>query len=63
MNLGIEDAYVFAALVAERRLEDYERLRRPVVSCAKLAAAIPRIKNNAAVNPVIRFIVCFSFSI
>lgn len=31
MNLGIEDAYVFAALVAERRLEDYERLRRPVV--------------------------------
>lgn len=31
MNLGIEDAYVFAALVAEGRLEDYERLRRPVV--------------------------------
>lgn len=31
MNLGIEDAYVFAALVAERRLGDYERLRRSVV--------------------------------
>lgn len=31
MNLGIEDAYVFAALVAEGRLEDYERLRRSVV--------------------------------
>jgi 2-polyprenyl-6-methoxyphenol hydroxylase-like FAD-dependent oxidoreductase len=31
MNLGVEDAYVFAALVAEGRLEDYERLRRPVV--------------------------------
>jgi len=31
MNLGIEDAYVFAALVAQGRLENYERLRRPVV--------------------------------
>lgn len=31
MNLGIEDAYVFAALVAKGRLENYERLRRPVV--------------------------------
>ncbi len=31
MNLGIEDAYVFAALVAKGQLEEYERLRRPVV--------------------------------
>lgn len=31
MNLGIEDAWVFAALAAEGRLSDYERLRRPVV--------------------------------
>jgi len=30
MNLGVEDAYVFAALTAEGRLHDYERLRRPV---------------------------------
>jgi len=30
MNLGVEDAYVFAALAAEGRLHDYERLRRPV---------------------------------
>jgi len=32
MNLGIEDAFVFATLVAEARVEDYERLRRPVVA-------------------------------
>ena len=31
MNLGIEDAYVFAALVAENRIADYEALRRPVI--------------------------------
>lgn len=31
MNLGIEDAYVFAALVAKGQIEKYERLRRPVV--------------------------------
>jgi 2-polyprenyl-6-methoxyphenol hydroxylase-like FAD-dependent oxidoreductase len=31
MNLGIEDAYVFALLAAEGRLADYDRLRRPVV--------------------------------
>lgn len=30
MNLGIEDAFVFAALAAEGRIEEYERLRRPV---------------------------------
>lgn len=30
MNLGIEDAYVFATLAATGRLRDYERLRRPV---------------------------------
>jgi 2-polyprenyl-6-methoxyphenol hydroxylase-like FAD-dependent oxidoreductase len=28
MNLGIEDAYVFAGLLAENRLQDYDRLRR-----------------------------------
>lgn len=31
MNLGIEDAYVFANLIAAKRAEDYERLRGPVV--------------------------------
>ncbi|MCO6048125.1 FAD-dependent monooxygenase [Aeoliella sp. ICT_H6.2] len=31
MNLGIEDAYVFAHLVAAGRLGDYHRLRSPVV--------------------------------
>jgi 2-polyprenyl-6-methoxyphenol hydroxylase-like FAD-dependent oxidoreductase len=32
MNLGIEDAYVFAALCAEGRLDRYDALRRPVVN-------------------------------
>ncbi|WP_425398786.1 FAD-dependent oxidoreductase [Aeoliella sp.] len=31
MNLGIEDAYVFANLVAQGRLRDYHRLRSPAV--------------------------------
>lgn len=31
MNLGVEDAYVFAGLIAAQRLEDYEDRRRPVV--------------------------------
>ncbi len=30
MNLGLEDAWVFAKLVRENRLADYDRLRRPV---------------------------------
>jgi 2-polyprenyl-6-methoxyphenol hydroxylase-like FAD-dependent oxidoreductase len=32
MNLGIEDAYVFATLAAEGRLDRYDALRRPVVN-------------------------------
>lgn len=32
MNLGIEDAYVFASLVSEGRVEEYETLRKPVVA-------------------------------
>lgn len=31
MNLGIEDAYVFAALAVDYRLKDYDALRRPVI--------------------------------
>jgi 2-polyprenyl-6-methoxyphenol hydroxylase-like FAD-dependent oxidoreductase len=31
MNLGIEDAYVFAELASKGRLKDYERLRRQIV--------------------------------
>lgn len=31
MNLGIEDAYVFAALAVHYRLKDYDALRRPVI--------------------------------
>lgn len=31
MNLGVEDAYVFARLIAEHRFDEYEALRRPVV--------------------------------
>lgn len=31
MNLGVEDAYVFAQLVAEKHLDHYDDLRRPVV--------------------------------
>jgi 2-polyprenyl-6-methoxyphenol hydroxylase-like FAD-dependent oxidoreductase len=30
MNLGLEDAWVFAELVRAKRLPDYDRLRRPV---------------------------------
>jgi 2-polyprenyl-6-methoxyphenol hydroxylase-like FAD-dependent oxidoreductase len=30
MNLGLEDAWVFAELVRANRLPDYDRLRRPV---------------------------------
>ena len=52
MNLGIEDAYVFAALVAGDRLNDYEALRRPVVeSVVKTVARlteIPRGRSMAA---------------
>lgn len=32
MNLGIEDAYVFANLLHANRLDQYDRLRRPVVN-------------------------------
>lgn len=46
MNLGIEDAYVFAALAAEGRLADYERLRAPavrrVVRAVRMMTAVPR---------------------
>lgn len=31
MNLGIEDAYVFAALALQYRLKDYDALRAPVI--------------------------------
>ncbi|MCB5275531.1 Pentachlorophenol 4-monooxygenase [Arthrobacter sp. SO5] len=31
MNLGIEDAFVFATLFDQGRLKDYEHLRRPIV--------------------------------
>ncbi len=52
MNLGIEDAYVFAALVAEDRLSDYESLRRPViesvVKTVARATEIPRGKTMTA---------------
>ena len=30
MNLGVEDAYVFASLAAAERLKAYHRLRHPV---------------------------------
>ena len=31
MNLGIEDAYVFANLLHSNQLDQYDKLRRPVV--------------------------------
>jgi 2-polyprenyl-6-methoxyphenol hydroxylase-like FAD-dependent oxidoreductase len=40
MNLGIEDAYVFAELYHSRQLDRYDSLRRPVVE--KLVAQIKR---------------------
>lgn len=41
MNLGIEDAYVFATLVSEGRIEEYESLRQPVV--AKVMRQVERL--------------------
>ncbi len=41
MNLGIEDAYVFAALVSAGRIEEYEALRKPVV--AKVMRQVERL--------------------
>ena len=52
MNLGIEDAYVFAALVAENRLSEYEAHRRPVIESVvkrvARATEIPRGKSLSA---------------
>ncbi len=41
MNLGIEDAYVYAALAAENRLDTYNQVRRAVV--AKVMREITRM--------------------
>ncbi len=41
MNLGIEDAYVFAALASEGRIQEYDALRRPVV--AKVMRQVERV--------------------
>ena len=46
MNLGIEDAWVFAALAAQGRLESYTRLRRHAVM--PVVAGIRRISRFAA---------------
>jgi 2-polyprenyl-6-methoxyphenol hydroxylase-like FAD-dependent oxidoreductase len=40
MNLGIEDAYVFASLYDRRQLDRYDKLRRPVVE--KVVSQIKR---------------------
>lgn len=46
MNLGVEDAYVFATLAADGRLQDYGRLRAPavrrVVRAVRMMTEIPR---------------------
>lgn len=46
MNLGVEDAYVFAALAAAGRLHDYQRLRAPVVRrvvrAVRMMTEVPR---------------------
>ncbi len=46
MNLGIEDAFVFAALASESRVEEYEALRRPAVASVmrqvERLTAVPR---------------------
>lgn len=41
MNLGIEDAFVFATLYDQGRLEQYDTLRRPIVN--KVVAQIARM--------------------
>lgn len=55
MNLGVEDAYVFAALAAENRLADYGRLRHPtdaaVVRGVRRLTDLPR-----GHSPLARFV-------
>lgn len=52
MNLGIEDAYVFAALAVHYRLKDYDALRRPVIKSVvnrvKQMTQVPRGKTVTA---------------
>lgn len=52
MNLGVEDAHVWASLAAAGRLEDYDRLRRPVdgrlVRQVQRLTELPRGRNLAA---------------
>jgi 2-polyprenyl-6-methoxyphenol hydroxylase-like FAD-dependent oxidoreductase len=52
MNLGIEDAYVFATLASEERLTNYERLRHPidksVVQQTERITEVPRGKKPFA---------------
>jgi 3-(3-hydroxy-phenyl)propionate hydroxylase len=52
MNLGLEDAYVFAHLAANARLESYDRLRRPVdqkvIRQVERLTQIPRGKSMLA---------------
>jgi len=52
MNLGVEDAYVFAVLAAEGRLQDYQRLRYPideaVMRQVERITAVPRGKTRLA---------------
>lgn len=59
LNLGIEDAYVFAGLAAEGRLTDYEALRRPrakaLVRRVELATEVARRRAfwTRAVRPLL----------
>jgi 2-polyprenyl-6-methoxyphenol hydroxylase-like FAD-dependent oxidoreductase len=52
MNLGVEDAFVFAALASQGRIEDYEAIRRPVVNSVvrhvEQLTAVPRGRSFAA---------------
>ena len=48
MNLGIEDAYVFAELYTKNRLDRYHDLRYPVVT--KVVGQIKQMMNAARAN-------------
>jgi 2-polyprenyl-6-methoxyphenol hydroxylase-like FAD-dependent oxidoreductase len=62
MNLGIEDAWVFAELVRADRLADYDRLRRPVDRrVVRQVQLLSRIV--AAESPWTRFVRTFLFPV
>lgn len=62
MNLGLEDAWVFAELVRVNRLSEYDRLRRPVDQ--QVVRRVELLSRNlAAESAFFRFVRAFVFPI